>query len=524
MYKWFMAWRYLYTKLIAIFAVLGVALCVAMVLVVLSVMGGFLDTMKERSRGLLADVILDAGTLQGWPFYQEFAEHLKTKLPGDVKLATPVVHNYGIFRVPDSTYTKPARVVGIRLGEYSQVNTFGEGLHYDTFFPGTTHLGKQKQPVAGFDDRGVPALPDDLREANALWRQQRKAEGDLDAIAEYDKAPFSLFPLSGDRVFDWGDVPGYAGREFDGVIVGCDLLNQRKADGSFERPYPRGMTMALTLMPLTQRGNPASELAVKLPLRYADDSRTGVYEIDSACVYVGFDALQHVLAMDAQPLVDGGQSKPRTTQLLITLNDGVDLVSARNRIEDAWIEFLVSLGNKPTEMERRLLGFVEVQTWEDMQRTFIIALEKEKILMTILFGLISVVAVVLIGCIFYMIVQKKTRDIGVLKSLGASGPGVAGMFILYGAAVGVVGAALGTGIGTVFVWYINDIQNFLTNLDPNLRVWSPEVYTFDRIPNVVKSSEAMWIGSIAILASMLGSLVPAILAARVWPVKALRYE
>ena len=155
---------------------------------------------------------------------------------------------------------------------------------------------------------------------------------------------------------------------------------------------------------------------------------------------------------------------------------------------------------------------------------FIAAVEKEKVLETLLFSLISMVAIVLLGCIFYMIVEKKTRDIGVLKSLGASRRGVAGLFIIYAGAIGLVGSILGVWIGSLFVWYINDIQEFLAGLNPQLRMWSPDVYSFDEIPNIVKRADAIWVASVAIVSSMIGSLIPAWIASRVWPVKALRYE
>ncbi len=80
MYKWFLAFRYMYTrKLIAVFGVGSVMFCVFMVLVVLSVMGGFLDTVRQRSRGLHSEIVLESGSLQGFPFYAEFGEHLKKK-------------------------------------------------------------------------------------------------------------------------------------------------------------------------------------------------------------------------------------------------------------------------------------------------------------------------------------------------------------------------------------------------------------------------------------------------------------
>jgi lipoprotein-releasing system permease protein len=123
-----------------------------------------------------------------------------------------------------------------------------------------------------------------------------------------------------------------------------------------------------------------------------------------------------------------------------------------------------------------------------------------------------------------MIVQQNTRDIGIIKSVGATSPGVAGIFVSYGAAVGVVGGAIGSIIGTLFVWYINEIQDALAWLDPAWVIWDPSVYTFDRIPNHVNSSDLAMIYMVAIIASMFGSLMAAVRAARVWPVEALRYE
>jgi lipoprotein-releasing system permease protein len=322
---------------------------------------------------------------------------------------------------------------------------------------------------------------------------------------------------------DYGP-PRYEGPEHYGVIVGCDLLNERRDDGDFNRFLARGGDIALTLMPLSRTGTSTGEPPIRVPLRYVDDSRTGIYEIDSLCVYVDFDMLQHKLAMDPQALVAGGDTPPRTNQLLIGLKDDVDINAARDLIGQAWLRFCESLLSEVSDVDARAMSLAEVYTWEDLQRPFIQAVEKEKVLVTFLFSLISMVAIVLIGCIFYMIVEKKTRDIGILKSLGASGRGVAGLFIVYAGAVGLVGTVLGTALGATVVWYVNDIQDFLASLNPQLRVWSPDVYSFDKIPNVVKLEDALWIASLAVLSSIVGSLIPAWIAGRVWPVSALRYE
>jgi len=530
MYKYFLAWRYLHTKLIAFFGIASVMLCVAMVLVVMSVMGGFLDTIRARSRGLHSEIVLEGATLQGFPYYEEFGQYALKEMPDAVRLVTPAIYTYAIFRVPATSYTKPARVLGIRLDDYVQVNDFKKGLYYERYYPGTTKLGPQKMPVAGYDGIGKPRLPAEFEEANAKWRLA--SERDPQEIADFQADLFAkaIYPdvtamIAAERVYavSLGE-PMYDEPEWAGVIVGCDLLNYRRPDGAFDRQLARGAPIALTLMPLSPSGNPTGEPPVRLPLRYADDSRTGIFEIDSLCVYVDFDMVQHKLAMDPQPLAEGGMSKPRANQLLIALQPGADMNETRDRLTLAWESFVASLGETLSESDARNLRHVEVYTWEDLQRGFIQAVEKEKVLVTFLFGMISMVAIVLVGCIFYMIVEKKTKDIGILKALGASGQGVAALFIAYAAAVGIVGSILGTLLGSWFVWNINGIQDFLASLNPQLRIWSPDVYSFDRIPEVVKTADAIWIAVVAVLSSMVGSLIPATIAGRVWPVEALRYE
>jgi lipoprotein-releasing system permease protein len=76
MYILFLSLRYLRKRRIAFFAVAAVSLCVAMVLILVSVMGGFLQMVKDRSRGMLGDLIMENTTLQGFSFYQEFIDEM----------------------------------------------------------------------------------------------------------------------------------------------------------------------------------------------------------------------------------------------------------------------------------------------------------------------------------------------------------------------------------------------------------------------------------------------------------------
>src|SRR5262249_34201586 len=132
-------------------------------------------------------------------------------------------------------------------------------------------------------------------------------------------------------------------------------------------------------------------------------------------------------------------------------------------------------------------------------------------------------AVFLIFCIFYMIVVEKTKDIGIIKSVGATNGGVAGIFLGYGLAIGIVGSALGLLVGYLIVHNINYLHQKLGEL-MGVQMWDPEVYAFDIIPNRLNPTHMFWILLIAILAAVLGALLPAVRAGRMNPVEALRWE
>lgn len=640
MYKLFLSIRYLSRRRIAFFAIGAVTLCVAMVLIVVSVMGGFLDMIKERSRGLLGDIVMDNYSLQGFAWYQEFIDDVRTGLPDEIVTATPVIYNYGILRFPDENITKPVKIVGIRLEEAYVVNDFKGSLFYEKFFPGTTTLAEQKQPVWAWDQNGNHVLPPDLQQAldGTGWKrpQKKSVAGEdvevahslhfpgpgryaswptystlraesllvwVERLARQAESPdVSRAPDLPDRpvgdelaellvkcdqlrtqLLEWqaGDdglsalqrftdeltwsaahvaandqeklieslgratlagralmatlvsriAPTYVGDPLPGIIIGSDLVDAPDDEGNYDRPWPRGHKVLLTFLPLTRKGVLSGVQAPVKAMRYADDSRTGVYQIDSLSVYVDFAFAQDVLMMSPQRLTEelgGGMTPERTTQVQFKVAPGHDPYKVKDQLESLWTKFVERKANEiptgPLDAELDQLGWVQFETWEERQQEFIAAVEKEKVLVTILFGVVSVVAVLLVGCVFYMIVQEKTRDIGIVKSIGATSSGVGSIFLTYGAAVGVVGSIIGATAGALFVWYINEIQGLLIQLNPNLRVWSRKVYSFDYIPNTVKPADIVWIIAIAISASVLGSVVAAWRASRVWPVEAIRYE
>ena len=230
----------------------------------------------------------------------------------------------------------------------------------------------------------------------------------------------------------------------------------------------------------------------------ADYFRSEMSEYDSNYVFVPLHYLQKLRTMEG-----------RVTSIQIKLKNSSD----RQKVKE--------LVDRLTAMFE---GFpVKVETWENKQGPLLAAIGVEKGILNVLLFLIIAVAGFGILAIFSMIVMEKTRDIGILKALGASNGGIMNIFLGYGLLLGLVGSLLGTALGLTLTWYINEIEWVLSKITGQ-DLFPRDVYYFDKIPTDVQPLTVLLINLGAVGIAVLFSILPALRAAMLHPVRALRYE
>ncbi len=179
-------------------------------------------------------------------------------------------------------------------------------------------------------------------------------------------------------------------------------------------------------------------------------------------------------------------------------------------------------------LKRSGLGFYEPRdiyaiTWEDQRRNLLAAVDTEKNIIYAMMLLPMISAGVVVFMVLSVLVIYKTRDIGVLRSVGATRKGIVMLFTGTGLTVCVVGTALGFALGLAFSNRINDVHDFITDWT-GWTLFPPDIYYLSEIPTAYKVFDWVLILGPAILLGLFASLAPAIWAAVRDPIKALHHE
>jgi lipoprotein-releasing system permease protein len=581
MYRWLLCWRYLRTRYIALASVVSVTLGVATLIIVNSVMDGFTTEMQERMHGILSDVIVESHSSNGLPDHEAIQQRIRQVVGDDLEGMTTVVHVPAMVTIDHrgESITRQINLIGIDMDTYADVSDFSKYLlHPENQKKISFALreagyapGRDEFPESGWvHRRRIAAARKRMLQLQLEYEVEKQTNQYLknlvDAVdvvgepaagggANAERPPAAegsgrgLLPTPPPEYASGSDSSASPNATADALSSNGAGSNGTSSNGTssngtssngilgpsydavISRPQDQakvfdaeteqhaGIVLGISIGTTRYRdegGNvvdyyyvqPGDDVRVTFPsaglnptaihelFTVVDFYESKMSEYDATFAFVPIERLQKSRGM-----------QDAICSIQLRLRDGADLNQARDNLRAVF----------PLEM------MLQVNTWRDLQGALLAAVQMETTILNILLFLIIAVAGFGILATFFMIVVEKTKDIGILKSLGAGGTGVASIFLGYGVLLGAFGAGVGAIAGLVFVANINAVADLLETITGQ-EVFDPTVYYFDTIPTIVHPWTVVWVVLGAVFIAVMASVLPSIRAARMHPVEALRYE
>jgi len=446
MHKIILAFRYFLKRRITHFAVLAVALCVFIVVVVMTVMTGLVSDFKQKNHDFVGDCVVGTESLVGFAYYEEFVNILQEQ-NDFVRAVSPVIKSYGLLSPRGSNQNKGLEIIGIDPLKHSWVTGFGKTLKY------------------------------------------RKSD-----VSRAFEPPYDPNLL--------------------GCVLGIDVALRRDANSRyFFTSSPVRAAFSISCFPLTSRGalsKAGTGLVNTKTFYYSDISQSGLAHVDSSLVYLLFEQAQGLCGMD--------RSVKRVSAIHIKFKPDVKLQAGCEKVASLWQKFKQE---KAGESQAYLLDTVNVKSWKDYRRSSIAPMENEQTELMVMFAFVGITTVFIVFVVFYMIISHKSKDIGILKSIGVSNAGIMELFSGFAFLVGFLGSCVGLFGGWMFLLKINRIEAWLFE-HFGFQLWDRTIFAIGDIPNQVNPKVLGVIVLSAIVACWAGALLPSLQAAKQNPVETLQ--
>ena len=460
-FSWFLAARYLVTRRVNALGVGGVAVAVWALIVVIAVFSGFIGEIRDSIRTSSPELMLTNLDPDRHHSYQELREIIEADR--DVVATAPRLTHYGIYypadRRGDSAFAQPQ---GFQSSSFDFVT------------------------LLGIDSVG------ETRVTNlARWLQLPPSTPPSFAVEDHNN-PFDVSPGRLRMSSGGGAIIAAPG----GILLAFDRISTPRLRSVIIRPG--------TVIDVVSANEQEDHLrSIRWRMVLSGGFETGHRLFDDGTAIIDIEELRTILGHD----IDRPGSIDLVTAVAIRPRPGADLEALTERLTRACAE----------------LGGGQVLTWEDQNSVFLGAVDQERGMMKLVLFAVMLVAAFLVYATLHMMVTQKTKDIGILSSMGATEGAIQTIFLLCGLAVSALGCTLGATFGYLSVIWLNPVNdwmfaNFQTELFPR------RLYNMDEVPYQLEGGWILTVILAAVILSLLVAWLPARRAARMEPVRALSYE
>ena len=411
MYKYLLCWRYLRTRYIALASIISVTLGVATMIVVNSVMEGFACEMQNRIHGIISDIVFQSKSIEGMPDAEGLQARIRAAAGDEIEAMSPTVVIPAMlsFQCNGTQIIQPVQLIGIDAKTQGSVGDFCKYLQhpanrkamsfdlrpdgYDiaTIKRAATPSNARKWPTPAGNTAAGDAGPRRSRRVPQTDRSQRLPPPQSDAPGA-SNAP-TADPFDGHHPRTTASPTPLTPKSSSPARAGHG--HRQPAHQQGRRPF---MAIARRRLKLSTSSPPA--MPPKVDQRQLHDRRS---------LREQNERIRLEFRLRADPRVAGAarhgrpeNGRPLVNCIQIKLKPGADGNAVRDKLRD---------GIRP--------DLYVIDTWRDRQGPLLQAVQMETTILNILLFFIIAVAGFGILAIFYMIVVEKTRDIGILKSLGA---------------------------------------------------------------------------------------------------------